>query len=165
MFELADKLQIKLRFQGPVAPRDNGDTEPLSIQPSPAAWAKLKSLQKQRRKQQGITIAPAAKETVLDRVCGIGTRGVDIDPFGNVYPCMHLKNSAGSLHQKSIMQIWNGVQGRQVLAGAEQLSLDAALQFRHKPLEQYGAPLFCPAVAVNSTKGCSSSCGDQGCSS
>jgi hypothetical protein len=34
MVALCDDLDLPLRFQGPVAPRDNGDTVPLAIQPS-----------------------------------------------------------------------------------------------------------------------------------
>ena len=33
MFALCDSLGVPLRFQGPVAPRDDGDTEPLAFSP------------------------------------------------------------------------------------------------------------------------------------
>jgi MoaA/NifB/PqqE/SkfB family radical SAM enzyme len=167
LFELVDKLGIKLHFQGPVGPRDNGDTEPLLIQPSKEAWVKLKAIQAQRYlADQDIEVVSVVDlqdssgcddaEKSADRACSIGRLGVDIDPMGNVYPCMHLKQSAGSLHQQSIQDIWYGANGMAVLAQAEQLSIDAASRFDGAPMEQFGAPVFCPAIEVNCAKGCAS---------
>jgi MoaA/NifB/PqqE/SkfB family radical SAM enzyme len=166
MWQLADELGVELRWQGPVGPRDNGDTEPLSIQPSSAAWREVARLGAERRAEKRPEAArvDTAKAGEPDRVCGLGTIAVDIDPFGNVYPCIHLKNSVGSLHEQSITEIWQGALGRAQLAAAEQLSIDAARQFQGKPLEQYGAPVYCPAVAINASKGCSSGgCAAKGC--
>jgi mycofactocin biosynthetic radical S-adenosylmethionine protein MftC len=164
LFQLADELGIRLRFQGPVGPRDNGDTEPLSIQPSAGVWNSIYASQSGELSAVDLAansdlIATSGAIESPERVCGVGTTGVDIDPFGNVYPCIHLKRSAGSLHEQSIEKIWYGGSGRQVLADAEQLSLDAAKRFIGTPVTQYGAPLFCPAVEINANKGCAGSCG------
>ena len=50
MFQLCDRIGVPLRFQGPVAPRDNGDTEPLSITPGKETWDKVTRLVTERRK-------------------------------------------------------------------------------------------------------------------
>lgn len=52
MFTLADTLEVRLRFQGPVGPRDNGDLSPMRIQPSAAGWARLQELIAQRASAQ-----------------------------------------------------------------------------------------------------------------
>jgi len=175
---LVQQLGVGFAWQGPVGPRDNGDIEPMSIQPSPQAWRSIGTLARTPREVDAACIPTAAAANLIatsaeptpaaarERVCGIGTKGVDIDPFGNVHPCMHIKRSAGNLHQQGIEEIWYGRTGAAIMAQAEQLSLDAAQRFAGKPLEQHGAPLFCPAVEINSAKGCASGgCGSSGCAS
>ena len=48
MFELADRLDLPLQFDSRVTPRDDGDTAPFSIAPSPDAMHRLLRLQRQR---------------------------------------------------------------------------------------------------------------------
>ncbi len=165
MADLCDDLGVPLRFQGPVAPRDNGDTSPLVIQPSASAWARVVALVEARR-----TAARAAgsqqptvemdMEAEQPATCGVGVAGVDIDPFGNVQACMHLQESAGSLHEQSIEAIWNHAP---LFTRARQRAVEAATRFGEQPLQQLGAPLFCLAVEENATKGCGSS--GAGCGS
>ncbi len=49
MYALCDSIDIPLRFQGPVAPKDNGDTEPLIIQPKKATWDLVEQRVNERR--------------------------------------------------------------------------------------------------------------------
>lgn len=161
MFALCDGLGVPLRFQGPVAPKDNGDTEPLSIQPQPETWDQVTAIQEQRREAQGdiVVIAPDISSTKKNTkpeeqaMCGVGVAGVDIDPYGNVQACMHLQQSAGNLHAQSIQEIWNH---SPLFKRAREKSIAAAKQFVDAPVQQYGAPLFCIAVEENANKGCGS---------
>lgn len=154
MYQLAGQLDVPLRFQGPVAPRDNGDTAPLAIQPSAFAWEQIAQLQQGQR--------PAVRERSLDAqakvdetasTCSVGVAGVDIDPFGNVLACMHLQERAGNLHEQGIEDIWLN---SPLFARARQRAVAAAEQFQAIPLKQLGAPLFCLAVEENCNKGCES---------
>ncbi|HOT01745.1 MAG TPA: radical SAM protein, partial [Acidobacteriota bacterium] len=54
MIALGDELGAPLRFQGPVGPRDNGDREPLSIQPSRATWDRIETLMAERRRNVSV---------------------------------------------------------------------------------------------------------------
>ena len=166
MLVLADQLGVPLRFQGPVAPRDNGDTTPLAIQPSRAAWQRVEALLAARA-APGTASAEdgcqaAARVPERDHLCGIGRESVDVDPYGNVLACMHLRQSAGNLHDETIEQIWND---SPVFMQARELSENAARRFAGKALEQFGAPLYCPAIEENAAKrqGCSGNCAIGGC--
>lgn len=111
MVALGDELAAPVRFQGPVGPRDNGDTEPLSIQPRPETWLRIEALVAARRAM--VTDEHRTPEVTADAgaetpaTCSVGLTGVDIDPFGNVQACMHLGEPAGNLHEQSIVEIWN----------------------------------------------------------
>ncbi len=157
MFKLCDGMQVPLNFQGPVGPRDNGDTAPLTIQPAEATWNLITALQKKRRAQQknsavftGDFAADIFEDTQEEpAMCSVGVSGVDIDPFGNVQACMHLQESAGSLHEQSIREIW---ENSPLFLRARQRAVEAARQFIDSPPRQYGAPLFCIAVEENARK-------------
>jgi len=166
MFKLSDSLDIPLRFQGPVAPKDNGDTEPLSIQPKPETWDKIKTIQQERHEAETTEVRRTAHTEPSDNakleekaMCSVGVSGVDIDPYGNVQACMHLQESAGNLHEHSIREIWNHAP---LFTRARERAVEAARQFSDTPPEQYGAPMFCIAVEENANKGCST-CSGNGC--
>lgn len=159
MFALCDELGVPLRFQGPVAPRDNGDTSPLTIQPRKETWDKVTARVAARRRAESdsekVVNGPGGTTPEVEpeeaAMCGVGVFGVDIDPFGNVQACMHLQESAGNLHDQSIEEIWNH---SRLFQRVRNRAIDAALQFTDKPPEQFGAPLFCIAVEENANKGC-----------
>ncbi|MCI5121971.1 MAG: hypothetical protein D3908_12420, partial [Candidatus Electrothrix sp. AUS4] len=150
-------LGLPLRFQGPVGPRDNGDTEPLAIQPREATWDLIAVLQKERRSaaappspDQDMAAASVLPNYQEDpSICGVGVSGVDIDPFGNVQACMHLQESAGNLHRQSIKDIWNN---SPLFQRARERAISAAKQFTDTSPRQFGAPLYCIAVEENMIK-------------
>jgi MoaA/NifB/PqqE/SkfB family radical SAM enzyme len=160
MIALGDELGAPLRFQGPVAPRDNGDIEPLSIQPARETWDRVEALVSARRARnaagadgQPLPEVTSDAEAETPATCGVGVAGVDIDPFGNVQACMHLQESAGNLHQQSIEEIWNH---SPLFTRARGRAIEAAARLGGEPPRQLGAPLFCLAVEENCGKGCGS---------
>lgn len=167
MIALGDDLDVPLRFQGPVAPRDNGDTEPLAIQPAAETWQRIRALVSARRARSAagagerpLPEVTADGEAETPATCSVGVAGVDIDPYGNVQACMHLQESAGNLHEQSIEAIWHH---SPLFTRARGRALEAAARFAEQPLQQLGAPLFCLAVEENMTKGCGTS--GTGCGS
>jgi MoaA/NifB/PqqE/SkfB family radical SAM enzyme len=148
MISMGDELDAPLHFQGPVGPRDNGDIEPLSIQPDPETWDRIAALVETRS-----TRTPAPTSDPVDETpatCGVGLAGVDIDPFGNVQACMHLQESAGNLHHQSIEDIWSH---SPLFARVRQRAVEAAARLGGKQPRQFGAPVFCLGVKENCIKG------------
>jgi MoaA/NifB/PqqE/SkfB family radical SAM enzyme len=149
MISLGDELGAPLHFQGPVGPRDNGDREPLSIQPSRATWDRIEALIAERR--ESISAGPecrtpdvspdAGAEEIAS--CSVGLTGVDIDPFGDVRACMHLREVAGNLHQQSIEEIWAR---SPLFANVRKRAIAAESRRNGEPPRQFGAPVFCMAV-------------------
>ncbi|MEM8963679.1 MAG: radical SAM protein [Acidobacteriota bacterium] len=155
MFALADRLGVPLRFQGPVGPRDDGDRTPLQIQPSTEGWTTLLAIAAERRTRTvaDMECAPVPSQNGARKkgVCGAGTDEVLIDPFGSVFPCLHLRSAAGNVHDESIRDIWRS----HVFRDARRLSRDAADRVeREGPLSILGAPMYCPGLEQ---KGCSCS--------
>ncbi|MFB1488899.1 MULTISPECIES: SPASM domain-containing protein [unclassified Thiocapsa] len=60
--------------------------------------------------------------------CGIGGGDILIDPFGNLYPCLHVRWSAGNLHEQSVKEIWAGEKG--AFQRGRELSVATAERFR-----------------------------------
>ena len=153
MFAQADDLGVRLRFQGPVGPRGGGDTAPMALQPSAAGWARLREIADQRRAEQpetaspspGDECAPPAVDATDQYHCGAGSEEIHVDPFGNVFPCLQLRWPAGNLHRQSITEIW---QGSPVFGRARHLSVATARRWAGQQPTQFGAPLFCPGLAL-----------------
>jgi hypothetical protein len=109
--------------------------------------------------QRSVPEISVEREAETPATCSVGVAGVDIDPYGNVQACMHLQESAGSLHEQSIEEIWNH---SPLFTRARQRAVDAAARLQaetqltgEKP-RQLNAPLFCLAVEENCAKGCGS---------
>jgi MoaA/NifB/PqqE/SkfB family radical SAM enzyme len=156
---VCDSLGVPLRFQGPVAPRDNGDLTPLQIKPAEKTWELVTAHVESRREPPPVSDDRRGQSVNADKeeqaMCSVGVAGVDIDPFGNVQACMHLQTAAGNLHEQSIKDIWDT---SPVFQRARKAAVNAALQFADSSPKQYGAPVFCIAVEENANKGCGSLC-------
>jgi len=159
LFALCDSLGIPLRFQGPVAPRDNGDQAPLVIQPRRETWDKIEQRIAQDDRQGAGECEPAVPSGEPQAFCSVGVAGVDIDPYGNVQACMHLQQSAGNLHRESIANIWHN---SPVFSRARTRSLEATADFAGDSPRQLGAPVYCIAVEENLSKGTPAPCGGCG---
>ncbi len=102
MIALGDELGAPCgsRARGP---RSNGDTAPLSIQPSRATWDRIETLMAERKESIAVGPECPASEAAPDAdaeemaSCRVGLAGVIVDPFGNVKPCMHIREVAGNL--------------------------------------------------------------------
>jgi len=118
--ELAARLGVPLQFDPEVTPRDDGDSQPLSIRPSDNGLRRLFALQaaSRRARAAGDRTAPAveigreadslAAAPSSGKHCGAGSTTVTIDPYGSVYPCVQWRRPIGSLHRHGISQIWGG---------------------------------------------------------
>jgi len=158
MFELADRLGIRLGITPTVVPRDDGDTEPLTLTPSRAGKLKLFRLLDARSRVAGDQQASPASEGLqplddsmmpvsVEKNCGAGSSGITVDPFGNVLPCVQWRRPVGNLHTQSIKEIWSGSAG---LEEVRSLTVEAK-----RKVDGYGEKGhlmgFCPGEAQVTT--------------
>ncbi|MEM1204888.1 MAG: radical SAM protein [Acidobacteriota bacterium] len=105
MMALADGLGMLVTISPTVTPRDNGDMSPMSIAPTDEGIKKLYRLYDQRV-SDAEEAATCTGTPALDKNCGAGAAGLAVDPYGSVYPCVQWRRPLGSLHEKSISEIW-----------------------------------------------------------
>lgn len=116
MFALADSLGVPLAINPTVAPRDDGDREPLAIAPSREGKRRLFEIlaaraAAQERPTSGAEMGRQADDAVFtppEKNCGAGSSTLTIDPYGNVLPCVQWRRPVGNVRQRSLREIWNG---------------------------------------------------------
>lgn len=106
MEALAQGLDLPLRWNTHVTPRDDGDASPLSIAPSAEAVARLREVL--ARRPGAANDDGGEPPTPWDKYCGSGASGFTVDPWGNLYPCVQWRIPAGNLHRQSVREIWEG---------------------------------------------------------
>lgn len=145
IFDIADGLGVDVDFNPNVSPRDNGNQGPLRLSPSKEARSLLFEILQARRPE-----APRQREASSgnlpvspEKLCGIGSSTLTVDPVGNVLPCVQWRRPVGNLHRQSIREIW---QDSLELAKVRRVARDAKTL-----IERYGAEGrlmgFCPALA------------------
>ena len=158
MLDLAASFEVPLQFDTEVTPRDDGDREPQTIAPSRAQIEHLFAVQEERSRRAATGSPPAAaigRQADADlgpapprKHCGAGSNGLAIDPYGNVYPCVQWRRSVGSLHERSLREIWLGSKG---LDEIRDLTEGVAERLR----SEFGADAallsFCPGLAAVSS--------------
>jgi AdoMet-dependent heme synthase len=159
MFGLADRLGVPLQVDPEVTPKDDGDTEPLSITASRDGVRRLFALQRQRaaeRAAAGLAGGPAEVVREGDqglpapppsRHCGAGSSAVAVDPYGNVYPCVQWRRPLGNLHRLSIRDIWRRSPALAEVRRANQAARDVVAA--EGPEGRWMG--FCPGLAVART--------------
>lgn len=115
IFGIADRFGLPIAVNPIVAPRDDGDQEPLRIAASRGARLRLFRLLSERSRG-GASGAGATAELGrqdeglggegVEKSCGAGSSGITVDPFGNVLPCVQWRRPVGNLHDAPIREIW-----------------------------------------------------------
>lgn len=164
MMELTEGLGAPLRIDPEVTPRDDGDTEPLSIRPSREAVLRLFRIQQEARRKalgageasaeaalsvsrEGDAIPAAVGGGGPEKHCGAGSSTIAVDPFGTVYPCVQWRRAVGNLHERSIGEIW--AQSQDLAAVREE---NVAVGSMIRSLGPEGGLMgFCPGSAAAAT--------------
>jgi len=102
---LCDSLDAVLIFDPVITPRDDGDTEPLSLMASDEFlrryWSdEMADLRPDEEIMPRDDVGTAA-------VCGTGRSSFALDPYGNVFPCVQWRRPLGNLRDvDSLDEIW-----------------------------------------------------------
>lgn len=106
--KLAEDLGTTIQISMQITPKNDGGMEPTRFRlKSPKVYAEV-----MRRIDKHILLSCAGdfvsdveKET-NDRICGAGDFALNINPYGEVYPCNALLISCGNIRNQSIKEIW-----------------------------------------------------------
>jgi radical SAM protein with 4Fe4S-binding SPASM domain len=105
--QVAESLGCAFGWNSHMSPRDDHSVIPLKLQIPPADLRPL--------------LQEAVDETLAGNggqwpdgvykddgwLCGAGRESVNITPYGDVQPCMALRDTAGNLRENSFLEIWN----------------------------------------------------------
>jgi radical SAM protein with 4Fe4S-binding SPASM domain len=106
LYNLARELGATIIFDPVITPRDDGDKDPLSLMATDEFLERFWTDE---------AFAGARKELVPlprndgpgEAVCGTGRSSLAIDPYGNIYPCVQWRRSAGNIKDlKELRSMW-----------------------------------------------------------
>ncbi len=115
MINLAETLNADYRVGLSIINKNNGDSSPQQY-----AITDTKTI------KEIISISKAKfismdKESTIQKtdlkssICGAGTTSICISPDGNVYPCVSLKIPFGNIFTKSLNEIWNSIERKNLI--------------------------------------------------
>ncbi len=139
LLSLAARLDVPLRIDPRLTPRDDGDRGPLDYRASRTGRERLSCLQA----KQGCV--PEVRRESGGANCGSGTLTVAIGPTGDVYPCLQWKAMRlGNVRRTRLAHLWPSSPVRQHVAalvrGANDMLLARGAPFASAP--------FCPGLAA-----------------
>lgn len=139
---LARSLDVELRLDPLLAPRDGGDLSPLSLAASAPAIDRLMS--KLREAGQLQPSEPGRGRPA----CGLGRITLAVDPEGNVFPCIQWRSATlGNVRQARLRDLWRGSVERARAAETADAAGEALLGME-AAIARYR---FCPALNVIET--------------
>ncbi len=106
--ELAASLGAAFRSDPALTAKDNGDLSPLThrLTHDDLVWL--------YRQEYTEAMNPPAPIGDAHRSCAIGLHALVLDPYGNVFPCVQTRISAGNVLEQTVKEIWNAQLFQQV---------------------------------------------------
>ncbi len=150
VFKLSKNLEIKIEPFAEISPKDGGKIDPLIFIPSKEGIKRIYENLKKGRNNEGKKFLSEEETDNLDIeaefVCGAGISSLDIDPFGNVYPCVAWRRCLGNLWYKSLSQIWHSKETKKII------ELNKKAKKRKDFVKVLKGELFCPGRAESQYK-------------
>jgi radical SAM protein with 4Fe4S-binding SPASM domain len=97
---LADELGASFRYDLTITPKNSGALGPLKHR---VGYADLVGLM---RRQIDPGLWQRRNVPVDQPTCGIAQKAIQIDPYGNVYPCMETRFPVGNVREKPVLELW-----------------------------------------------------------
>ena len=147
VFALARSWGIGVDPFAEISPADDGDLGAVDLMASPSGVRAMY--------RENLLAGPRPPSNFLgeeeqDRLspgagpeyaCGAGLTTLSVDPFGEVYPCVGWRASAGNLHRNSLKGIWHDLPMKRLI----EENLAAGERKRLNPCME--GELFCPGRA------------------
>lgn len=139
---LAGSLGCHSVFDPVITPRDDGDTSPLALQADQEFLEQLWSPE-----YADVTHEESPQPRDHEKVkanCGTGRSTIALDPYGNIYPCVQWRRSAGKITDiQDLRSLW---QHSPVLNEVRRIALEIP-QSTLKSCDSGEFCDFCPGVA------------------
>jgi radical SAM protein with 4Fe4S-binding SPASM domain len=106
MKELAGELGADFKYDITITPKDTGDLSPLShrMTDDDLLWLFREMIDEPAAEGWRTKLMRPLDSS--HRFCGITLSSLLIDPYGEVFPCVQTRISAGNLRQQPLRQIW-----------------------------------------------------------
>ncbi|MFQ5669800.1 MAG: radical SAM/SPASM domain-containing protein [Acidobacteriota bacterium] len=105
IYRQGQELGASVTFDPVITPRDDGDTDPLRLQATPAFLEQFWS-EDWKELRGGHSVLPM-DHTKVKSVCGTGRTAIAIDPYGDIYPCIQWRRKAGNvLDVSDLRTLW-----------------------------------------------------------
>lgn len=139
---LAASLGCHAEFDPVITPRDDGDTSPLALQADRDFLEKLWSPEYVDVTHEEVPVP--RNDTKVEANCGTGRSTIAIDPYGNIYPCVQWRRSAGNIMEvEDLRALWTH---SPVLNEVRRIALEIP-KTTLKTCESGEFCSFCPGVA------------------
>lgn len=139
---LAESLGCHAEFDPVITPRDDGDTSPLALQADREFLEKLWSPEYADITHEEVPVP--RNDTLVQANCGTGRSTIALDPYGNIYPCVQWRRSAGIITEiKDLRALWKE---SPVLNEVRRIALEIP-KTTLKTCESGEFCSFCPGVA------------------
>ncbi len=139
---LGEALGCHTVFDAVITPRDDGDTSPLALQADREFLERFWSPEYADVTHEEVPI-PRNDEKVQAN-CGTGRSTIALDPYGNIYPCVQWRRSAGNITEiEDLRSLW---QHSPVLNEVRRIAMEIP-KTTLKTCESGEFCSFCPGVA------------------
>lgn len=102
---LGDELGCHVEFDPVITPRDDGDTSPLALQATTDFLDRFFSSEFADLTREEMPLP--RDDSRIKPVCGTGRSTVSLDPYGNIYPCVQWRRSAGKITEiEDLKTLW-----------------------------------------------------------
>ncbi|HET9513495.1 MAG TPA: radical SAM protein, partial [Gemmatimonadales bacterium] len=140
--DLAESLGCHATFDPVITPRDDGDTSPLALQADRDFLEQLWSPEYKDLTHEEVPVP--RNDTMIEANCGTGRSTIAIDPYGNIYPCVQWRRSAGNVTEVADLRaLWIN---SPVLNEVRRIALEIP-KTTLKTCESGEFCSFCPGVA------------------
>jgi len=129
MARLAKELDAFILFDPVITPRDDGDKDPLRLMATDEFLEKFWSDDAYAEARKELVPVPR-NDGPGEAVCGTGRSSLAIDPYGNIYPCVQWRRSAGNIKDlKELKTMW---QTSPVLIEVRKAAVEMATRLREQ---------------------------------
>lgn len=140
--EMAADLGCHTSFDAVITPRDDGDTSPLALQADREFLERFWSPEYADLTHEEVPVP--RDDTRVQANCGTGRSTIALDPYGNIYPCVQWRRSAGLITEvQDLKALWNH---SPVLEEVRRIAMEIP-KTTLKTCESGEFCSFCPGVA------------------